>query len=83
MDPFNSVFPTARHSLRRSETAIVSEHRGHVLHQILSFTGQSIDDIVNSRISKNIVAGHFKLHRGIVRRGEVRELENQWNAVKL
>ena len=83
MDDFNSLIPSARHRIRRAEPAIVAEHREHVLHRILAFTGQTIDDVVNSRISKNIVAGHYKLHRGIIRKSEVRELENQWNAVKL
>jgi len=49
------------------------------LPRILAFTGFSIDDMVNSPIAKNAVTGYYKLHKQIIRRGEVLELEGQWN----
>ena len=51
------------------------------LRRVLRFTGRSIDDIVNSPIVKNEIIGYFKLQRMIERRGEIVELEKQWNAV--
>ena len=49
------------------------------LHRILAFTRRSIDDVVNSPIAKNQVYGYYKLSRFIERRGEILELEQQWN----
>lgn len=49
------------------------------LSRILAFTGFSIDDVVNSPIAKNAVRGYYKLHKQIVRRGEILELESQWS----
>jgi len=83
MTDFNPIFPQSRVRLRRAETAVEYVNPQHVLQRILAFTGQSIDDVVNHRVSKNIVAGHYKLLREIKRQGEIRELENQWNSVRL
>jgi hypothetical protein len=49
------------------------------LQRVMAFTGRSIDDIVNDRIAKNEVLGFYKLHKQILRRGEIVELEKQWN----
>jgi hypothetical protein len=51
------------------------------LQRVMAFTGRSIDDIVNDPIAKNEVLGFYKLHRQILRRSEVLELEKQWNSV--
>jgi hypothetical protein len=52
------------------------------LHRVLAFTRRSIDDVVNSRIVKNEVAGYYKLHCWVNRESEKVELERQWNGVK-
>jgi hypothetical protein len=83
MTDFNPIFPQSRVRLRRTEPALEYIQPQRVLQRILAFTGQSIDDVVNHRVSKNIVAGHYKLFREIKRQGEVRELEDQWNSVRL
>jgi len=49
------------------------------LSRILAFTGFSIDDVVASPIAKNAVTGYYKLYKQIIRRGEIRELEDQWS----
>jgi hypothetical protein len=49
------------------------------LHRILAFVRRSIDDVVNSPVAKNQVYGYYKLSRFIERRGEILELEQQWN----
>ena len=56
----------------------------HVLPQrplrgVLAFAGRSIDDVVNSRVAKNEVARYFKLGKWMARRGQIVELERQWN----
>jgi len=51
----------------------------HPLRRVLSFTGRTIDDVVNDPIAKNQVYGYYKLLRQIDRRTEVRDLEQQWN----
>jgi len=48
-----------------------------VLRRVLAFTRRSIDDVVNDPIARKEVAGYYKLHRLIERRGEVVELERQ------
>jgi len=50
------------------------------LDRILAFTGFSIDDVVGNPIAKNAVLGYFKLHKQIIRRGEILELERLWNS---
>ena len=49
------------------------------LQRVLAFTGRSIDDVVNSPVAKNEVLGYYKLNRFVERRGEIVELERQWN----
>jgi hypothetical protein len=49
------------------------------LDRILAFTGFSIDDVVDNPIAKNAVLGYYKLHKQILRRGEILELERLWN----
>jgi len=49
------------------------------LQRVMAFTGRSIDDIINDPVARNEVLGFYKLHRQIQRRGEVIELEKQWN----
>jgi hypothetical protein len=49
------------------------------LDRILSFTGYSIDDVVNNPIAKHALIGYYKLSRQIDRRSECVDLERQWN----
>jgi hypothetical protein len=49
------------------------------LHRVLAFTGNSIDDVVNSPLVKNQVLGYYRLYRQVERQSEIRELERQWN----
>jgi hypothetical protein len=49
------------------------------LDRILSFTGYSIDDVVNNPIAKHALIGYYKLSRQIERRSEIVDLERQWN----
>ncbi len=51
----------------------------HPLRRVLSFTGHTIDDVVNDPIVKNKVRGYFKLHKFVHRRCEIVDLERQWN----
>ena len=49
------------------------------LRTVLAFTNRSIDDVVNSPVAKREVLRYFKLGKWMTRRGEVLELERQWN----
>jgi hypothetical protein len=49
------------------------------LDRILSFTGYSIDDVVNNPIAKHALIGYYKLSRQVQRRSECVDLERQWN----
>lgn len=49
------------------------------LDRVLSFTGYSIDHVVNDPIAKHAVIGYYKLSRQVQRRSEVIDLERQWN----
>jgi hypothetical protein len=69
--------PDRAHHLDRQEYVLVQRP----LTRILSFTGRTIDDVVNSPIAKNQVFGFFKLGKQIERQSEIRELERQWNGV--
>jgi hypothetical protein len=74
------IFGDRRVRLNRDADARVE----HVLIQrplsrVLAFTGRSIDDVVNDPIARNEVLGYFKLHKQIVRSGEILDLEKQWN----
>jgi hypothetical protein len=53
----------------------------HPLRRVLAFTRRTIDDVVNSPIAKNEVAGYFKLQKWIGRGIEIHDLEKQWNSV--
>ena len=53
----------------------------HPLRRVLAYTRRTIDDVVNSPIAKNEVAGYFKLQKWITRGIEVSDLERQWNSV--
>ncbi len=60
------------------------DHVEHVivqrpLQRVLTFTGRSIDDVVNDPIAKREVLGYYKLHKWVQRQGEITELERQWN----
>jgi hypothetical protein len=52
-----------------------------VLSRVLSFTGKTIDDVVNDPIAKRQVLGYFKLHKWVEREVEIGDLERQWNRV--
>lgn len=49
------------------------------LDRILAFTGRSIDDVVNSPMTKNQIYGYFKLQRWIDRQSDISEMERAWN----
>jgi DNA phosphorothioation-dependent restriction protein DptG len=53
--------------------------RRNLLGRILSFTGNTIDDLTNCPVVKNRVLGYYKLTLEIDRRGEIIDLERQWN----
>jgi hypothetical protein len=54
-------------------------HVHRPLRRVMAFVGCSIDELCNDPMVKNAVFGYFKLYKEIHRRGEVRELERQWN----
>jgi hypothetical protein len=66
---------------RRNEQPATAAHvlLRRPLHQVMAFTGRSIDEIVNSPVAKNHVRRYFKVHRLVQRRSEILELEDQWN----
>ena len=68
--------------LRRSEgggVELVLTQRP--LDRILSFTGYSIDNVVDNPIAKHAVIGYYKLSRQVQRRSEIVDLERQWNSL--
>jgi len=71
----SSIFP------RRSvaEQGVEYVHIQRVLQRVMSFSGVSIDDVVNDPIARNKVRAYYKLHRWVERGIEVHELERQWN----
>ena len=69
--------PRAERSADRTEFILLQRP----LQRILAFTRRSIDDVVNDPIAKREVLGYYKLHKQIVRAGEVGDLERQWNSV--
>ncbi|HZZ42583.1 MAG TPA: hypothetical protein VFE58_06575 [Tepidisphaeraceae bacterium] len=75
-DPLGFVRPQVPHLPGVSVEHVLPYHP---LHRILSFTGRSIDDVVNSRLIKNEVIGYYKLYCNIGRMTEIGELERQWN----
>ena len=52
------------------------------LHRLMAFRGFTIDDIVNNPITKNEALGYWKVFRQIERRGEILDLERQWNQLE-
>lgn len=61
---------------QRSERLVIQR----VLHRVLSFTGHTIDDVVNDPLVKRKILGFYKLHKWVDREAEVSTLERQWNA---
>ncbi len=49
------------------------------LDRVLHFSRQTIDDVINSPISKGLVLGYFKLYKEVHRTCEAVDLERQWN----
>ncbi len=64
-----------RRALEGAELRVVQRP----LRRVMAFLGCSIDELCNERVVKNRVLGYFKLYKEIDRRGEMRELERQWN----
>ena len=62
--------------LGSGNTQIVQTEK--VLRRVLSFTGKTIDDVVNDPIAKRMVLGFYKLNRWVDREVEIGELERQW-----
>jgi hypothetical protein len=75
---FSSEIPVAVVPVHQARVERVVEKR---LNRVLAFTGLTIDDVVNNPVAKNVVLGYFKLSRMVDRRGEIVELERQWNPV--
>jgi hypothetical protein len=57
-------------------------HLQNALRRVLSFTGHTIDDVVNDPIAKSKVRGFYKLQRWIERESDTSELERQWNPLR-
>jgi hypothetical protein len=51
------------------------------LRRVLSFTGHTIDDVINNPIARSKVRCYFKLHRWVERESLISDLERQWNAL--
>ena len=49
---------------------------------MLAFRNRTIDDVVNDPFVKNEIFGYWKLHKQILRTGEVVDLERQWNPAR-
>jgi len=75
-DPFNFVRRKHLPPPPGGRTEIVQTQRA--LRRILSFTGKSIDDVVNDPIAKRLVLGYYKLDVWVDREIEVGDLERQW-----
>ena len=73
------IAPLRKHVADAPATRLVVVQ--HPLRDVLSFTRRTIDDVVNSPIVKNEVAGYYKLRKWIKRGIEINELERQWNQV--
>jgi hypothetical protein len=80
MSGFGSIFGGGRFR-KLSATATPNELIvvRRELNSILAYTGFTIDDVVNNPVAKNAVIGYFKLSKEIIRRGEIVDLERQWN----
>jgi hypothetical protein len=53
--------------------------RQRPMQRLLAFSRRTLDEVVNSSAAKNEVLGYFKLHKHLLRRNEIRDLERQWN----
>ena len=51
------------------------------LDRILTYTGYTIDDVVDNPIAKHAVLGYYKLYRQVERGCEIVDLERQWNPI--
>ena len=76
MDPF-AIAPRRRVVQDVGRTEQVEIQRP--LRQVLSFTGRTIDDVVNSPVAKAEVLGYYKLKCWVRRRSEMVDLERQWS----
>ena len=65
---------------RGGNTEILQLQNG--LRRVLSFTGHTIDDVVNDPIARSKVRGFYKLQRWIERENDTSELERQWNPLR-
>ncbi len=79
MSEFNPLGFGVRSILQSDADRIEQVLTQRPLHRVLAFTGNTIDDVVNSRIAKNQVIGYYRLYRQIERQGEITDLERQWN----
>ncbi len=77
-DPFSFVRRKHLPPATGGRTEIVQTQK--VLRRILSFTGKSIDDVVNDPIAKRLVLGYYKLDTWVGREIEIGDLERQWNS---
>jgi hypothetical protein len=68
-----------RRVLRREDEKIEQVLTQRPLHRVLAFTGNTIDDVINSPVVKNQVKGFYRLYRQIERQSEITDLERQWN----
>jgi hypothetical protein len=49
------------------------------LRRVLTFTGRSIDDVVNSPVAKAQVLGYYKLQCWVSRRCEAVDMDRWWS----
>ena len=54
----------------------------NALRRVLSFTGHTIDDVVNDPIARAKVRGFYKLQRWVDRESDTSDLERQWNPLR-
>jgi hypothetical protein len=54
----------------------------NALRRVLSFTGHTIDDVINDPIARSKVRGYYKLQCWMERANETSELERQWNLLR-
>ena len=76
MDPFS---PVPRHRPAADAGRVEHVEVQRPLRQVLSFTGRSIDDVVNSSVAKAQVLGYYKLKCWVRRRCEIVDLDRQWS----
>ncbi len=81
MSRLNSFGLGARHRLASQPGGTEYVMLQRLLQRVLAFRGRTIDDVVNNPIVKNDILGYWKVMKQIERRGEVLELEGQWNSL--